>query len=1010
MIIQKSTRRIMIQAIPKYFLGYVGIVLMLLMATSLQAQGTYAISGVVRSAADNSVLPGVNVIIAGTTTGVITDFNGNYAIEVKPGDKLLFSFIGFQSQEVIITDQKTLDIALVDEVSDLDEVVVVGYGTQKKSDITGSVTSVSADRLENIPVTNVMQAVQGSVSGVNVTQVSSIPGEEPTVLVRGGGSLTASTTPYVVVDGVPITKMGGTMNDINPNDIKSIEVLKDASAVAIYGMNGANGVILVTTKKGKSDVPRIRYSGYIGIDDFSHIPDLCSPEELLARYAEGSRINGSALYASPVKYEYEVENYENNHIIDWIDAISQTGIQQNHNVSISGGNDKTNYYISADYMDQKGIIQGYNYKRYSIRTNIDAQVTDYLKLGTNTSIIHHNRDGGRANLLNAEAMSPYGRMYEEDGSYTIYPMYSQTLWSNPLLPTTTDPERRQYNINVNGFADLDFGKIYDKLKGLSYEVNAGFSYKPIKNCYYDGESVNDQLGTATIYHYETEAYTIENILKYARDINKNHFDLTAVYSAQQRKYTSSEAQAEDFVNDELEWNRLQAGASSYVESYADRYAANSQMGRLNYSYDSRYLFTATVRRDGSSVFAENKKYGVFPSVALGWNISRENFLENLDAINNLKLRLSYGTSGNEAVDPYSTFSTTSDVQIALGGSTNIAMVADALGNTDLSWEKKQSLNIGVDFGFLNNRINGTIDYYKSKNTDLLLERNLPAASGFSSVYANIGETKGSGLEITLNTVNIVRNDFRWSSTIVFSANKSEIVELYGDGEDDSGNGWYLGEPLDAIRDYDQVGIWQEDEIENGDQDSWDPVADAGDLKLADRDNSGEIDDSDRHIIGQKSPKWTGGLTNTLTFKNLSLNVFLQTVQGAMKSNAHIGMASDELQSRNSLSEIGYWTPENKSNKWRSLSTDSNPHSYGFYYKNNYTRIKDVTLNYNFSKNLTEKIGVDNLSVYVSGRNLYTFTNWIGWDPEERDILRGSDKWDINYPSVKTIVFGVNLTL
>lgn len=956
-------------------------------------------------------LPGVSIIKKGTTDGTISDVNGKYKLEdVTTNDILVFSFIGMKPREVTVGNQTSINVTMIEETIGVDEVIVVGYGTQKKSDITGSVTSVSKERLDKIPVTNVMQAVQGSVSGVAITQISSIPGESPEIIVRGGGSLSADTDPYVVVDGIPITKMGGSMNDINPNDIESIEILKDASATAIYGMNGANGVILITTKRGKTETPTIRYSGYLGIDDFAHIPDFCSTDELLARYAEGNRINASVLYAAPVKYEYEVENYENGHTIDWIDAVSQTGVRQDHNISMYGGNTKLNYYISADYLDQKGVILGYNYKRYSIRTNIDANVTNYLKIGTNSSIVHHNRDGGRANLLNAEAMSPYGRMYEDDGSYTVYPMFSETLWSNPLLPTTVDAERRQYNININGYADLDFGNIWQPLTGLTYKLNVGFTFRPVRESSYSGVEQNDELGTATIYDKETQAYTVENIIKYVRDFNKHHIDLTAVYATQERNYNENKVVAEDFVNDELLWNRLQAGATTSATSYADRYAANSQMGRLHYSYDSRYLFTATVRRDGSSVFADGKKYGVFPSVAVGWNISREKFLEGITAITNLKLRVSYGKSGNEAVDLYSTFTTTKDVQIALGGATNIAMVTDQLGNSDLSWETKETTNIGIDFGLFNNRINGTLDLYKSRNIDLLLDRNLPAASGFSSVVSNIGETEGKGIELTLNTVNVSKIAFKWNSTIIFFASRSEIVELYGDGEDDDGNGWYIGEALDAVRDYDMVGIWQEDEIENGDHETWDPVVAAGDVKLADTDGSGEIDDDDRDIIGQESPKWTGGLTNTFIYKNWSLNIFIQTVQGAIKRNAHIGMASDELERRNSLSEIKYWTPDNKSNTWRSLSTDSNPHGYRYYFDNNYTRIKDITLNYNFPQTITNKIGIDALNIYVSGRNLYTFTDWIGWDPEERDVQRGLDDWKINYPSVKTIVFGVNLTL
>ena len=980
--------------------------------TALQKK---SVTGKILSTSGESI-PGVSILVKGTAHGTISDIDGNFTIKgVNSEDILVFSFIGMKEVEVTVGDQTSLDVTMEDAVIGVDEVVVVGYGTQKKSDITGSVSSVSEERLAKIPVSNVMQAVQGAVSGVNVTQVSSIPGEAPQVLVRGGGSLTASTSPYVVVDGIPISKMGGSINDINPNDIKSIEILKDASATAIYGMNGANGVILITTKNGKSSTPTIKYSGYVGVEEFAHIPEMVSPEELLARYAEGNRINGSPLYEAPVKYQYEVENYENGHIIDWIDEVSQTGVQQNHNISVSGGSENLTYYISGDLLDQKGVVKGYNYKRNSIRTNIDAQVTNYLKVGTNSSIVYHNRDGGRANLLNAEAMSPYGRMYEEDGTYTIYPMFGETLWSNPMLPTTTNPERRQFNVNLNGFAYVTFGDIWKPLTGLTYRLNAGHSTIQSRSSNYTGKSVNDLLGTASIDRSETQAYTIENILRYDRDINKHHFDLTAVYSSQERQYNTNWAQASDFVNDELQWNRMQAGASSSVSSYADRYAAVSQMGRFNYSYDSRYLFTVTVRRDGSSVFADGAKYGTFPSVALGWNIRHESFMANAEKITNLKLRLSYGKSGNEAVSVYRTFTTMADRQIPFGGSTNIAMVTDRLGNGDLSWETKESFNLGLDFGFFNNRINGSLDVYSANNSDLLLSRKLPSASGFGSVTANIGETSTKGIELTLNTVNVVTPNFKWNSSVVFSNSKSEIVELYGDGLDDIGSGWFLGEPIGVIRDYKKVGIWQEDEIANGDHLDWDPIAKPGDVKVADISGpdgvpDGVITDDDRVILGQTAPKWTGGLTNTFSYKNLTLNVFIQTVQGAMRNNRHIGMASDELERRNSFAEIGYWTPENQSNEWRSLNKNSNPHGYGFPVKNNFTRIKDITLNYDVPQHLLDKAGISALSVYLSGRNLYTFTDWIGWDPEERDTPRGWNNWDVNYPAVRTVVFGINLTL
>lgn len=384
------------------------------------------ITGVIKDATGEPVI-GANVIVKGTTNGTMSDIDGKFSLEVPAGAILSISYIGYVAQEIPVKNQTDLNILLKEDSEMLDEVVVVGYGVQKKSDVTGSVTSVSKERLEKLPVTNVLQAVQGAAAGVTITQTSSIPGEAPSALVRGKNSINAETGPYVVVDGIPLSKSGGSLADINPNDIESMEILKDASAVAIYGTNGANGVILITTKKGKIGKPTIRYNGYVGVEDIAHTPELCSPEELLARYAEGKRINGSSMFHDKVKYENEVYNYENGITTDWIDAVTQTGIITDNNISISGATEKMNYYVAGGYMSQKGVVKGYNYKRYTFRTNLDMDVTNFLKVGTNSYIVAHNKDGGRANLLNATAMSPYAKMYEDDGSYCIYPMHSETL-------------------------------------------------------------------------------------------------------------------------------------------------------------------------------------------------------------------------------------------------------------------------------------------------------------------------------------------------------------------------------------------------------------------------------------------------------------------------------------------------------------------------------------------------------------------------------------------------------
>lgn len=967
-------------------------------------------SGVVKDAMGEPVI-GATVLEKGTTNGTITDIDGRFSLNVQAGAVIEISYIGYVTQT--LTAGPNMNVTLEEDSETLDEVVVVGYGVQKKSDVTGSVTSVPKERLDRLPVTNVLQAVQGATAGVTITQSSSIPGDAPSALVRGQNSIKASSGPYIVVDGVPINKTGGSLNDIAPSDIESMEILKDASATAIYGTNGANGVILITTKHGKSGKPTIKYSGYVGIEDFSNKLNFCNGEQIIQRYKDYVAINpGESMFDDNVKYANEVENYKAGKQTDWVyDEASQTGIITDHNVSINGGAEKVKYYVSADYLNQKGVLKGYNYKRYSLRTNIDMEVTDYLKVGTNTYIASHNRDGGRVNFLNAEAMSPWGKMYEEDGSYCIYPMYSELLWANPMIGTTKQAERRQWNISINGYAEMDFGKIWAPLKGLTYKFNGGFSYAPKRESTYTGAAANDLNGTGRIFNSETQTYTVENIVTYARDIAKHHFDITGLYAATRKKYTEATAKGQKFLNDDLGFHNLGSAETASVGSYTDLYTTVSQMGRLNYSFDSRYLFTFTVRRDGSSVFGENNKYGTFPSVALGWNIANESFMEKTsDWLNNLKLRLSYGKAGNEAIGVYQTLVKMNTAKFASGGNAVVGLYPNStMGNADLSWETTKTFNIGIDFGFLNNRINGNLDVYTSKTTGLLLNRNLPKLSGYSNVVANMGETRNKGIELTINSKNIVTKDFTWGSSLVFSWNKNEIKDLYGDGKDDLGNRWFIGQPIGVIYDYDMVGIWQEDEIARGDHKNWDPVAEPGDVKLADRNGDGKINDEDRHVKGQTTPKWIGGLTNTFTYKNFALSVFIQTTQGLMKNNTLIGMAADEMGRRNSTTEIGYWTPENKSNKWRSLRKQSNKHGYGFGEDASFTRVKDITLSYTFPEKWMKSAGLGGLTIYATGRNLFTFTDWVGWDPETRQDSRGSGNWEDNYPMTKSYTFGINLT-
>lgn len=981
---------------------FLGIILFLPLKAYSQQN---LISGQVSDTSTREPLVGVSVVVKGTTTGILTDIDGKFSIAAPNGSTVVISYIGFEKQEVTISNRSPLNILLKEDSQVLDDVVVVGYGVQKKSDVTGSVTSVSKDRLAKIPVTNILQAVQGAAAGVIITQPSSIPGDEPTALVRGQNSINANSGPYVVVDGIPISKSGGSLNDINPSDIASMEILKDASAVAIYGTNGANGVILITTKRGSTGKPVIRYNGHVGIESMAHILEPRNGDEYLQKYADWLKQMGQT-QTSPVPNYGELENYKAGITTDWIDLISQTGIIQDHNVSISGGTSDIKYFLSGGYMDQKGVLQGFDYKRVSLRSNLDASVTNFLTIGTSLYLTNHNKDGGRVNLLNASAMSTFGQPFNPDGSYKIYPMEPEQLYTNPLLGLTTDRERRAFNVNMNGYAEVKFSGV---LQGLRYKLNVGYTYLPTRESSYTGREANNMLGTASIKNSETNSYTIENIVTYNRDWEKHHFDFTGLYSAQQRKYNESTAGATGFVNDLLSFNNLGAGATQTSASYADKYSANSQMGRLNYSYDSRYLFTFTVRRDGSSVFGANtSKYGTFPSIAAGWNINNENFMQPITAINSLKLRLSYGKSGNEAIPVYRTISTSSNNKIPSNGIGETGMLLSNLGNSNLEWEKTTSANIGVDFALLNSRIAGTIDMYSSKTTDLLLLRSIPLVTGFSQVYDNLGETANKGIEVTLTTRNIQTKDFGWESTIVFAANKNKIVDLYGDKKDDLGNRWFIGHPIGVVYDYKMQGIWQEDEIAAGLHLKQDPTAKAGDLKFEDVNGDEKITAEDKVILGQTTPKWTGGLTNTFRYKNWNLSIFLQTAQGITKNNADLNYA-DETGKRNTPREVGYWTPENRSNTRPALSY-YNTRGYGYASNGDYLRIKDITLSYVFKPGVLDKLSIGDLTVYASGRNLYTFTNWIGWDPESRQITRGSTNWDNNYPVVRTIVFGLNITL
>jgi TonB-linked SusC/RagA family outer membrane protein len=960
-------------------------------------------------------LAGVTVTEKNKPNAVTTDDKGYYSITVTDDNAILiFTSVGYESQELSVSGQTTLNVVMKTVNTALEEVIVVGYGTQKRSDVTGSISSVPKSRLSQLPVTNVLHAIEGSVAGVIITQTSSIPGSSASVLIRGQNTITAGTGPFIVVDGVPFSKTGSVTNDINPNDIASIEILKDASATAIYGVNGANGVILITTKRGITGKPVIRYNAYVGFDNISHMLDPLSPQDYVKKYADWwKQVNPTQTQTNVLPNAFEIANYDAGKTTNWLKEVTRQGIIQDHNLSISGGTKDVKYYLSGDYLKQLGAVKGYQYHRASIRSNLDINITDYLTAGTSLSYANNNYDGGRANFYLAAAMSPYGSQYNSTGDYEIYPMYPELLYANPLLGLYTDRTDRSNNLTGNAYIEIKPGGI---LKGLKYRLNTGYTYVTARFGNYTGRNANNTIGAATATSSETNNWVIENILTYEKNWGVHRIDFTGLYSSQQRNYFATAFNATGFINDELSFNNMGAGATisaatifsgqPYTGSYRDRYSLLSQMARINYSYDSRYLLTVTARRDGSSVMGANTdKYGVFPSFAVGWNISNEKFMSNAKFIDNLKLRTSYGKSGNEAIPVYGTITTENTVRFPFSGISTIGVLASTLGNANLHWESATTFNAGLDFTVLKNRISGSIDIYKTRTEDILLRRNLPIITGYANILDNLGKTKNNGIEITLNTENISTRDFQWQTAINFSSNKNRIVDLYGDGKDDIGNSWFIGHPINVIYNYQLIGVWQVGEDPSG----IDPGAKPGDLKFADINGDKQLTADDRTILGQTSPKWIGGLTNTFHFKNFHLNIFIQTFQGALKNNVTLTYA-DEAGRMNIPAEAGYWTEENKSNSRPSLAYNSGTRGYGYPSDNSYTRIKDVTLSYTFSQHLLDKLKLGSLTLYASGRNLYTFTDWIGWDPENNYSFRGSGDWTNNYPLTRSIVFGANITL
>lgn len=956
------------------------------------------IRGTVRDAENNTPLPGVNVLIKGTQRGTVTNGEGQYELTVPDQNaQLVVSFVGYLSKTVDVGRNATVDISLQVDQKTLDEMVVVGYGTQSRRNVTGSVTKIDMKQTENLPNTNITQSLRGRVAGVQFTD-NGRPGQNGSILVRGPRSLSGGNNPLIVLDGI---FFNGSLAEINPNDIESMEVLKDASAAAIYGSRAANGVILITSKKGTTEKPTIRVNAFYGVADRSYKVNLLTPERYLQRKIDYNKAVGLPTNSiSDYLHPSEVANYEAGRVVDHWDLVSQNSSIASYDLSLSGRTNRTNYYLSAALVDEKGLYLNDNMKRISLRANIENQVTDWFRVGLNSTYSWRDYSGREPDQ--ASNIGPYATPFT-DGNPNFYLLpEDQTNQANPLrVAYLTQNEEIWHNLFTNFYAIADIPFV----KGLSYRVNYSPNYRWQHNYNFLRQ---DKLATANTtnaskFNREDFDWVLENIVTYNHQFNRdNALDVTLLYGRNHMGWESTTANASQLSSDALGWNNLGLGGLMTTSSDAQALDGISSMLRFNYRFKNKYLLTLTARRDGSSVFAANNKYATFPSGSLAWVASEEDFVKKFNFIDLLKVRLSYGAVGNQAINPYQSLSLSSINRYVYGdgGVSSLGVFPSRMANSDLKWETTYTTNAAIDFELFKGRLGGTVEYYNMDTRDLLVQRSLPTMTGYTSVWTNIGASNNKGFELSLNTVNVRKGKFEWSSNLVFSTNKNKIVHLYnsdtnGDGreDDDLGNRWFIGQPMNVAYDYVFDGIYQEgDDIPAGSKPGW--------VRLKDLNGDGKIEPTnDRTIIGQTGqPQYRWGFTNTLRYDRLTLSVFVNAMQSWISSiDLDPGIHTHRNYNR---IDADWWTPENKSNTSPSV-TYVNPLGHGYYRSRDFIRLQDVSLTYDLPTTLINKAHLTNARVFLSGKNLVTFSKWPGADPESGATQNG-------IPASRIVTVGVNV--
>lgn len=943
---------------------------------------------------EGNALPSVSVLEKGTTNGVLSDASGAYRITLTTVDQVLvFSFVGYASQEVAVGSRTVVNVTMVLSETGLEEIVVVGYGTQRKESVTGSVASMRGDEMRDVPSSNITQALQGRIAGVDMEQTSTKPGASMQIRVRGTRSLNASNDPLVVLDGIPF---GGSLSDINPSSIKSIDILKDASATAIYGSRGANGVILITTNKGQTgQKAQFTYNSYYGLKKvFAEFPMMDGPEFVALRAASGRYTNGVD----------EADDVNTN----WQDLFYKDGMVTSHDLGVLGGTAKGNYSFGAGYYRDEAVLPGQNYSRFSIRGSLDQEIGKYFRFGFITNNNYSISMGSNMGLYGSISTSPIADPYNEDGTFkrTVkMPLDENWVYTRETIDALGDKWIDQ--TKAYGSYNTLFGEVkIPGVEGLKYRLNLGLNFRMTNGGSYTGEGVFSStpttVSTASISNSLGTGWAIENLLTYDRTFaGKHQVNAVALYSAEETMYNSSNIAAKDIPADAFQFYNLgrAAGEITVNPDNQNYYKTGlmSWMGRVMYSYDNRYMLTATIRSDGSSRLAEGHKWHTYPAVSAGWNIGNESFMSNVTWVNLLKLRVGFGQTSNQAIDPYATLGRLSSRPYNFGSAYSTGFYVSQLPNENLGWEYSLTWNYGLDFALLNSRLSGTIEYYVTNTKDILLSVSLPPTSGVSSYMANIGETQNKGVEFSLNGVIVDSpSGFTWDLGFNLYANRNELVALASGQTRDEANWWFVGYPINVIFDNEKIGLWQE-----GDQylSILEPGGNVGMIKVkyvGDYNEDGsptrKIGPEDRQIMSV-DPNFMGGFNTRLAYKGFDLSAV-----GAFKSGgiliSTLYSASGYLNlmtGRRGNVKVDYWTPENTGAKYPNpagvLSGD-NP-KYGNtlgYFDASYLKIRALTLGYNIDNiGGVKNAGFDRLRVYVTLQNPFVmfspYNKESGMDPE-----------------------------